>query len=166
MILSYTSDITKQLSTPLILYYPKFGWIINRPLGHVNEKDGRTEAQTGNLLADKKPSCLVSMDKFKYPIKFYEKNHNKETQDRKFKNEKETAISRKEHTVTTNTNKIVHRKLISNPLPFQQTVAAPTMRINSRQNYDQPSCSKTLDMESSGGNPCTYARKRTHKPNP
>ena len=72
----------------------------------------------------------------------------------------QTAMSRTEHTVITNKNKLVHRKLFSNPIPFQQTVAAPTKRINTRQNYDQSS----LDMENSGGNPCIYARKATPQP--
>ena len=45
-------------------------------------------------------------------------------------------------------------------MPFQQTVTTPMKRINTRQ-ADQPTCSKTLDMEISGGKPCIYARKRT-----
>ena len=55
--------------------------------------------------------------------------------------------------------------MISNPLPFRQTVAAPTKRLNTRHNYSQPTCSKTLDLErNSGGNPITYARKGTPQP--
>ena len=72
------------------------------------------------------------MDKFKYPFKFNEMNYNKLSLDSKFKNKIQTAMSGTEDAVTTNKNKIVHRKLISNPLPFQQTVAAPTKQINSR----------------------------------
>ena len=37
-----------------------------------------------------------------------------------------------EQTVTTSKNKMVHTKLIFNPLPFHQTVAAPLKRINTR----------------------------------
>ena len=46
----------------------------------------------------------------------------------------------------------MHRKLISNPLPFQQTVTPPTKRINTCQNTaDQPTCSKTLDQSKYNG---------------
>ena len=106
----------------------------------------------------KTPTGSVSMNKFEYPFKRYEKNHKKGSFDSKFKNNIQTAISGTDHTVTTNKNKIQHRKLISNPLPFQQTITAPTKRITTRQN-DQSSCSKTLDTTRYGGNPCIYTRK-------
>ena len=80
----------------------------------------------------------------------------------KFTNNIQTAVSGTKHTVTTDKNKTVHRKLISNPLPFQQTTTTLTKRINSRQNaIDQPSCSKTLD--NNGGTPCIYSRKEAPK---
>ena len=51
----------------------------------------------------------------------------------------QTAVSGTKYTVTTDKNKIIHRKLISKPLPFQLTTTAPTKRINTRQNTaDQP----------------------------
>ena len=69
----------------------------------------------------------------------------------KIKNKIQTAVSGTKHTVTTDKNKTVHRKLISNPLPFQQTATTLTKRINTRQNaIDQPTCSRTLD--NNGGN--------------
>ena len=103
------------------------------------------------------------MENFKYPFKFYEENYKKWLLDINFKNEIQTAMSGTEHTVSK--NKIVHRKLISNPLPFQETIAAPTKRINTRQNKaGLPSCSKTMDTENCGGNPCIYARRRTPQP--
>ena len=56
-------------------------------------------------------------------------------------------------------------KLVSNPLPFQQTTTAPTKRINTRQNTtDQPTCSKTLDKPETSGTPCIYSRKEAPKP--
>ena len=120
---------------------------------------GMTFSQT------KKTTSLVSMDKFKYPFKLYEKNHNKGSLDCNFKNKVQTAISGTGQTVTIDETKIVNRKLISNPLPFRQTVAAPTKRINTRQNYAQPTCSNTLDLErNSGGNPIIYARQGTPQP--
>ena len=113
----------------------------------------QTQKQTG----------LVSMNKFEYPFKFYEKNYKKRSLDSKFKNKMQTAISGTDHTVTTNKNEVIHRKLISNPLPFQQTINAPAKRITTRQN-EQPFCSKTLDTTTAGGNPCIYTRKETPRP--
>ena len=77
----------------------------------------------------------------------------------KFKNKIQTAVSGTKHTVTMNKNKTVHRKLISNPLPFQQTTSTLTKRINTRQNaIDQPTCSKTLD--NNGEHPVSIAEKK------
>ena len=83
----------------------------------------------------------------------------------KFKNKIQTAVSGTKHTVTTDKTKTVHRKLISNPLPFQQTTTTTlTKRINTRQNtIDQPICSKTLDNTNNGGTPCIYSRKEAPK---
>ena len=82
----------------------------------------------------------------------------------KFKNKIQAAVSGTKHTVTTDKNKTVHRKLISNPLPFQQTTTLLTRRINTRQNNtDQPTCSKTLDNTNNGGTPCIYSRKEAPK---
>ena len=108
----------------------------------------------------KKPTGSVSMNKFKNPFKFYEKNYKKGSLDSKIKNKVQIALSGTDHTVTTNKNKVIHRKLISNPVPFQQTITTPTKRITTRQN-EQPSCSKTLDATTVGGNPCIYMRKET-----
>ena len=110
-----------------------------------------------------KSTGSVSMNKFKYLFKFYHKNYKKRSLDSKFKNKMQTAISGTDHTVTTSKNKIIHRKLISNPLPFQQTITAPTKGITIRQN-EQPSCSKTLDTTTASGNPCIYTRKETPRP--
>ena len=83
----------------------------------------------------------------------------------KFKNKIQTAVSGTKHTVTTDKIKIVHRKLISNPLPFQQSATAPTKRISTRSNNtDQPTCSKTIEAMNNGGAPCIYSQKETPKP--
>ena len=74
-------------------------------------------------------------------------------------NKIQTIVSGTKHTVTTDKNKTVHRKLISNPLPFQQTTTTLTKRINNAIN--QPTCSKTLD--NNGGTPCIYSRKEAPK---
>ena len=93
------------------------------------------------------------------------KNYRKNPLDSKFKNKIQTAVSGTKHNVTTYKNKILHRKLISNPLPFQQTTTAPTKRINTRQSTaDQPTCSKTLDKLETSGTPCIYSRKEAPKP--
>ena len=127
---------------------------------------GMTFSQT-----KKPPINTVSTNKFNYPFKFYEKKLQKElffknkNPKSRFKNKIQTAVSGTKHTVTTDKNKIIHRKLISNPLPFQQLTTAPTKRINTRQNTaDQPTCSKTLDKLETNGTPCIYSRKETPKP--
>ena len=82
----------------------------------------------------------------------------------KFKNKIQTAVSGTRHTVTTDKNKVIHRKLGSNPLPFQQTTTTPAKKINTRRNtVDQPTCSKTLDKATTSGAPCIYSRKETPK---
>ena len=105
------------------------------------------------------------MNKFENPFKVYEKNYKKGSLESKFKNKIQTAVSETKPTITTNKNKLIHRKLISNPLPFQQATTAPTKRIKTRNNNtDQPTCSKTLDTTNNGGAPCIYSRKETTKP--
>ena len=79
----------------------------------------------------------------------------------KFKNKIQTAVSGTRHTVTTDKNKVIHRKFISNPLPFQQTTTTPAKKINTRQNtVDQPTCSKTLDNATTAEHPSSTAGKR------
>ena len=113
----------------------------------------------------KPPINTVSTNKFNYLFKFYEKNYKKDSLDSKFKNKIQTAVSGTKHTVTTDKNKMIHRKLISNPLPFQQTTTVPIKRINTRQNTaDQPTCSKTLNKPETNGTPCIYSRKEAPKP--
>ena len=68
--------------------------------------------------------------------------------DSKFSNKPQIAISGTDHTITTDKNKIIHRKLISNPLPFQVNTPIPTKRIATRSSVDQqPCCSKTIDQQ-------------------
>ena len=103
------------------------------------------------------------MNKIEYSFKFYEKSYRKESLENKFKTKIQTVVSGTEHTITTDKNKIIHRKLISNPLPFQQTTT--TKWISTRNNNtDQPTCSKTLDATNNNGAPCIYSRKETPKP--
>ena len=115
-------------------------------------KRGMTFQQT------KKPTGSISINKFEYPFKFYEKNYKKGSLESKFKNRTQTEVSGTEHTVTTSKNKTIHRKLISKQLPFQQTTTAAANRISTRQN-DQPTSSKSLDTTVAGGNPCIYTRR-------
>ena len=105
---------------------------------------------------NKKPSNTVSNGKnYNYPFTFYEKAHTKSSLGSKFENKPQTAIYGTKHTITTDKNKTIHRKLISNPIPFQNTTT-PTKRINTRQSTEQPSCSKTND---DGTITCNYRRK-------
>ena len=87
-------------------------------------KRGMTFSQT------KKPTNSVCTVKFENPFKFCKKNHEKGSMESKIKNKIQTAVSGTKHTVTTDRNKTIHRKLLSKPLPFQQTATTPTKRIN------------------------------------
>ena len=90
-----------------------------------------------------KPLKTVSTNN--YPFSFDEKTYKKNSLGSKFSNKIQTAISGTIHTVTTEKNKILHKKLISNPLPFQSNTT-PTKRMNTRQTAaEQPSCSKSTD---------------------
>ena len=111
---------------------------------------------------NKKPSNTVSNEKnHNYPFTFYEKAHTKSSLGSKFENKPQTAISGTKHTITTDRNKTIHRKLISNPIPFQNT-ATPTKRIITRQSTEQPSCSKTNE---DGTTTCSYRRKEPQPEN-
>ena len=56
----------------------------------------------------------------KYPFQFFEKNHNKKSLEGRFQRKLQTAVSGTEHTVTTDTGKVIHRKFISEPIIFQR----------------------------------------------
>ena len=102
----------------------------------------------------RKPLNTVSMNK--YPFSFYEKSYKTKSLGSKFNNKIQVAVSGTKHTVTTDKNKVIHRKLISNPLPFQNSTT-PTKRISTRQaTAEQPSCSKPTET-------CTYRRKEPPK---
>ena len=110
---------------------------------------------------NKKPSNTVSNGKnHNYPFTFYEKAHTKSSLGSKFENKPQTAISGTKHTITTDKNKTIHQKLISNPIPIQNT-ATPTKRIKTRQSTEQPSCSKTTE---DGTTTCSYRRKEPPRP--
>ena len=107
----------------------------------------------------KKPPNTVSTNK--YPFSFYEKNYKTNSLGSKFSNKLQTAISGTKHTVTTDKNKVIHRKLIFNPLPFQNNTT-PTKRVTARQTTaEQPSCSKSTEPQTT----CVYRRKEPPKPN-
>ena len=110
---------------------------------------------------NKKPSNTVSNGKnHNYPFTFYEKAQTKSSLGSKFENKPQIAISGTKHTITTDKNKTIHRKLISNPIPFQNT-ATPTKRISTRQSTEQTSCSKTNE---DGTTTCNYRRKEPPRP--
>ena len=109
-----------------------------------------------------KPTNTVSMEKnTNYSFTFFEKTQKKRSVGSKFENKLQTAISGTKHTVTTD-KKTTHRKLISNPLPFQSAVI-PTKQINTRMTAatEKPSCSKAGEQAT-----CCYRRKEPPKHNP
>ena len=106
----------------------------------------------------RKPLNTVSTNN--YPFSFYEKTYKKNSLGSKFSNKIQTAISGTKHTVTTDKNKVIHRKLKSNPLPFQSNTT-PKKRMNTRQTTaEQPSCSKSTEPQAT----CSYRRKEPPKP--
>ena len=54
-----------------------------------------------------------------YPFNFVEKNHNRKSLEGRFQKKIQTAVSGTEHTVTTESGKLIHRKQISGPIVFQ-----------------------------------------------
>ena len=55
-----------------------------------------------------------------YPFNFFETNHNRKSLEGRFEKKLQTAISGTEHTVTTVTGKVLHRKLISDPIVLKK----------------------------------------------
>ena len=54
-----------------------------------------------------------------YPFNFVEQNHNRKSLEGRFQKKIQTAVSGTEHTVTTESGKVIHRKHISGPIVFQ-----------------------------------------------
>ena len=55
----------------------------------------------------------------KYAFKFVEKNYNRKASEGKFQKKIQTTVSGTEHTVTTESGKVIHRKHIPGPIVFQ-----------------------------------------------
>ena len=66
---------------------------------------------------DKQPKKKNSVSE--YPFKFVEKNCKRKSLEGKFQKKIQTAVNGTEHTVTTESGKIIHRKHISGPIVFQ-----------------------------------------------
>ena len=66
---------------------------------------------------DKQLKKKISVSK--YPFKFVEKHYNRTSLEGKFQKKIQTAVSGTEHTVTTESGKVIHRKHISGPIIFQ-----------------------------------------------
>ena len=77
----------------------------------------RTKAEE-KAQAEKSPKKKNSVGN--YPFQFFEKNHNKKSLEGRFQKHLQTAVKGTEHTVTTDTGKIIHRKFISDPIIFQK----------------------------------------------
>ena len=69
-------------------------------------------------MTEKSPKKKNSVGK--YPFQFFERNHNRKSLEGRFQRKLQTAVSGTEHTVTTDTGKVIHRKFISEPLIFQR----------------------------------------------
>ena len=66
---------------------------------------------------DKQPKKKHSVSE--YPFKFVETNYNRKSLEGKFQTKIQTAVSGTEHTVTTESGRIIHRKHNSGPIVFQ-----------------------------------------------
>ena len=88
----------------------------------------RTKSEE-KALAEKSPKNKNSIGT--YPFQFFKKNHNKKSLEGRFQTKLQTAVNGTEHTVTTDTGKVIHRKFISDPIVFQkEKKAAPKIGDN------------------------------------
>ena len=125
----------------------------------MSKKRPATRSTDGHDLVPQTRKPLNTVSTNNYPFSFYEKTYKKNSLGSKFSNKIQTASSGAKHTVTTDKNKVIHRKLISNPLPFHSNTT-PTKRINTRQTTaEQPSCSKSTEPQAT----CSYRRKEPPK---
>ena len=67
------------------------------------------------MRAPRKLKCDVSSE---FPYQFLEKKQQKNKFESNYETIPQTAIAETKHTITTDTNKIIHRKRISKPLPL------------------------------------------------
>ena len=77
----------------------------------------RTKSEE-KALAEKSPKTKNTVGT--YPFQFFEKNHDKKSLESRFQTKLQTAVIGTEHTVTTDTGKVIHRKFISGPIVFQK----------------------------------------------
>ena len=74
-----------------------------------------------------------------YPFKFLEKNYNRKSLEGRFQKKIQIAVSRTEHTVITESVKVIHRLHISRPFVFQTKKKEGTATANRRQNHAEKS---------------------------
>ena len=74
------------------------------------------------MMTPRKLKCDVSN---KFPYKFLEKGQKKNKFESEYQTKPQTAVAGTKHTIITDTNKIIHRKLVSKPLPnsFQKPLS-------------------------------------------
>ena len=104
------------------------------------------------MKAPRKLKCDVS-NKFSYQF-LKKKKQNKNKFESNYETNPQTAIAGTKHTITTDTNNIIHRKLFSNPLPnsFQN----PLLRRGENRRFQM----ETLPRNH------RYQQKKTPKKNP
>ena len=84
--------------------------------------NGKDEYDQLIMKTPRKLKCDVSN---KFPYQFLEMKQNKNKFESKYETKPQTAVAGTKHTITTDTNKTIHRKLISKPLPntFQNSLS-------------------------------------------
>ena len=91
----------------------------------------------------KTPRKLKSDVSNNFQYKFLEKRHNKNKFESEYQTKPKTAVAGTKHAITTNTNKKLHRKLVSKPLPnsFQNPLSR---RGKNRSGIDEQLIQKSL----------------------
>ena len=92
-----------------------------------------------------------NQQKFQLPVYFF--RYTKSSLGSKFDIKPQIAVSGTKHTITTDKDKVIHRKLIFNRILFQNT-ATPTKRINTRLST----------VLTTGTTTCGYRRKEPLRP--
>ena len=94
-----------------------------------------TKTKAEEKAVDKQPKKKISVSR--YPFKFVEKNYNRKPLERKFQNKIQTAVSGTEHTVTTESGKLVRRKHNLGTIVFHTEKKKRAGTANRKQNHTE-----------------------------
>ena len=96
---------------------PKFPIYVSRDEeGDVTNYLVMAKTKAEEKAVDEQPKKKKSVSE--YPFKLVEKNNNRKSLEGKFQKKIQTVVNGTEHTVTTESGKVIHRKHISGPIVF------------------------------------------------